>query len=461
MAPSIPIPPFRKRRAGFVFGPLSAREHDAIHDRVARYLQLDWRTKTQYRRPADPGEVRRSVERLYEVAGLPRPRLVLLVPSPLAMTVVGEVVAELFPEDVPSGESTQDLIARNVWQRIGPAIARIAGKGIRSEIEAALHLSLRTQVGAERSEVTKAIERGPDGDRSRILAGIESAIGELLAALPVAGGRIARPENEDRKNGHAAGWLTPLFDRLGKECWPQEWRLASLHQVGHFRPAIAELETWDVLHDVLGLRLPEPGLIEVWKAAMLSCAALLVYRDVCIALDFPEWLLGDNRGFRHCEDGPSVRWRDGWSLYHQHGTSVPGWWIEHPETATPAKIEAEANLEVRQRMIERYGVTRYALDAGVKVIDQAGLDHPIKGLRGSRLLVRDQGREPPIVLVECLNSTAEPDGSFKTYHIRVDPLAYGGQAGREVLAAMASTWRTPTGQPYFARPEDYQPEVET
>ena len=47
----------------------------------------------------------------------------------------------------------------------------------------------------------------------------------------------------------------------------------------------------------------------------------------------------------------------------------------------------------------------------------------------------------PIVYLEMLNSTPEPDGTYKRYLERIDPNAYGGMAGRSCHAAMASRWR--------------------
>jgi hypothetical protein len=67
----------------------------------------------------------------------------------------------------------------------------------------------------------------------------------------------------------------------------------------------------------------------------------------------------------------------------------------------------------------------------------------------------------PIIMVDLLNSTPEPDGSVKRYLLRVDPNAYGGEASRDCLAAVASTWRMPDGALAFKRPSDYSPIFES
>ena len=66
------------------------------------------------------------------------------------------------------------------------------------------------------------------------------------------------------------------------------------------------------------------------------------------------------------------------------------------------------------------------------------------------------------VTLDMRNSTPEPDGSVRRYVLSVDGDAYNGRAGRECLAAMASTWRTPSDYSlYFETPEHYRPFAES
>lgn len=67
----------------------------------------------------------------------------------------------------------------------------------------------------------------------------------------------------------------------------------------------------------------------------------------------------------------------------------------------------------------------------------------------------------PVLMLDMLNSTPEPDGSVKRYMIRVDPKAYGGAAALDCHAAMASTYRWPDGSFVFATPDQYQPAAES
>jgi hypothetical protein len=175
---------------------------------------------------------------------------------------------------------------------------------------------------------------------------------------------------------------------------------------------------------------------------------------------------GENRS--HCADGPSHRWRDGWSLYHWHGTRIPPgheYIILAPEQITAAAIEGEKNTELRRVMIERYGEARYFVDSGATVVEELPADHRIIGLRSARLLRKDLNSDlrgfMPTVLVDLLNSTPEPDGTVKRYLLRVDPDAYDGDASRHVHAAVASTWRNADGTLTFRHWQDYDPDAES
>jgi hypothetical protein len=64
-----------------------------------------------------------------------------------------------------------------------------------------------------------------------------------------------------------------------------------------------------------------------------------------------------------------------------------------------------------------------------------------------------------------LNCTPEPEGSYKRDLERIDPKAYGGDAGRLCHAAMASLWRyrDDSGRlrRTFERWQDYVPTAES
>ncbi|PHS06394.1 MAG: hypothetical protein COA78_14350 [Blastopirellula sp.] len=99
--------------------------------------------------------------------------------------------------------------------------------------------------------------------------------------------------------------------------------------------------------DILGLELSCHNAYAHWEQAAIHGGFRVMHEDFCIVSDFPEFIHMDAENRPHCEDGPSHRWRDGWSLYHWHGVKVPGEWIENRETIDPAEILKTENVEER------------------------------------------------------------------------------------------------------------------
>jgi hypothetical protein len=152
---------------------------------------------------------------------------------------------------------------------------------------------------------------------------------------------------------------------------------------------------------------------------------------------------------------------DGWAIYAVHGVRVPEQVVMRPQSLAIAQIDGEANAEVRRVMLDLFGAEHYMRESGAQIVAQLPDSYPMLGLRDAKLLRRDVPNDEPIVMVDCVNSSAEPDGSHRRYMLRVDPTAYDGLASRDVLAAMASTWRNPDGSLTFKRPDDYRPAAET
>ena len=192
-----------------------------------------------------------------------------------------------------------------------------------------------------------------------------------------------------------------------------------------------------------------------------SCGFYWTLDDVCFAVERPIVINLDDRGRLHSAVGQSIGYRSGWGLWHWHGVQVKRELIENPETLTVRDIKDETNAEVRRVMIDRYGTARYLKDSGARIVQELPPDHPIKGLRTARLLSVSVPGDEPIVMIDLLNSTPEPDGTTKRYQLRVDPNAYGGKASRDCLAAAASTWRMPNGSLAFQKPEHYAPAFES
>lgn len=85
--------------------------------------------------------------------------------------------------------------------------------------------------------------------------------------------------------------------------------------------------------------------------------------------DRPERIKLDDRGRLHSEDGMSIRYRDGWGLWHVHGVAVDEQIVMRAQTQTVEQIKGERNEEVKRIRIERFGWDRYLTAIKAEVID--------------------------------------------------------------------------------------------
>lgn len=121
--------------------------------------------------------------------------------------------------------------------------------------------------------------------------------------------------------------------------------------------------------DVLGMRLPEYENFHHWEQAAIHGGFRAMHPEFCMVSDFPMLIKVDDRNLPHCEDGPSHRWRDGWSLYHWHGVRVPDHWIEQRATLDPAEVLRDGNVDRRSAGAAIIGWARMAKVLKRKIID--------------------------------------------------------------------------------------------
>lgn len=177
------------------------------------------------------------------------------------------------------------------------------------------------------------------------------------------------------------------------------------------------------------------GLREVAE----SCAYAMLFPDIVVFCAPPTAIHRDERGRLHHESAMACAFADGWGLYMWHGVRVPQQLIEHPTSITTQQIVDEQNAEVRRIMIDRYGAERFMLDIGAQRIqaDDYG-----------ELFRVELGDDEPLVMVRGDNATPEPDGSVKSYMIRVPP----------TMTTARQAWAWTFG---IERAEHYAPVVET
>ena len=136
------------------------------------------------------------------------------------------------------------------------------------------------------------------------------------------------------------------------------------------------------------------------------------YEKTAVVTERPVELHRDEAARLHRGDGPALAFPDGFALHAWHGMPVPADFLDGLATLTPQRIRGEENAELRRVMLEHYGYDRYLEESGAQPVqrDEAGVLWRIE-LEG----------DEPLVMVEVVNSTPEPDGTHRTYWLRVPP----------------------------------------
>lgn len=217
------------------------------------------------------------------------------------------------------------------------------------------------------------------------------------------------------------------------------------------------LSTGDFMAHGLQLFQPPPRMLRLTALQRLIGWAVL-QKDVCWVSERPQECHqiqeASGRLQLHRSDGPAMQYRNGDATWWIRGVRVNEQIVIRPETLLPRNIQAERNAEVRRVMIDRFGRDRYLRESGARLIDECPTDHPIKGLRTAKLWATGDD-----IWLDLLTSTSKSDGSSKRHVLPIDGSVYGGRAGRECLAAVASTWRKrfDSSKAAFLRPEHYSP----
>lgn len=162
------------------------------------------------------------------------------------------------------------------------------------------------------------------------------------------------------------------------------------------------------------------------------------FEHTAVVCERPSALHLDELGRLHFGDGPALAYADGFVLHRWRGAAIPPKFAETLAALTPEIIRDEDNAERRRIMLEHYGYERYIVDSGAE---------PIQQDEAGRLWRVNLPDDEPITMVEVVNSTAEPDGTLRTYWLRVPP--------QTTTAKGAVAWT------FGLSEEEYEPRVQT
>ncbi|TDE17917.1 DUF6745 domain-containing protein [Actinomadura sp. 6K520] len=334
--------------------------------RESHFVVADWQAVAFGTGPADRDRAEAGVAAAYAAAGLEPPERYVWMPSPAR----GAVAAALLARRGDAGACVLNEVRTRPWEAERAAACSEQGPEQWSRVWAETGGLLWDQV---QSLVMRV--RGAIGDL---------AVDDAERAEPSARARAAtavlRGSTLDAVLGqHDAPWLA-FFEALGR------------------------------------LDGPLAGLAEVARSA----GWWWPYERLVILSERPGELYRDEPGRLHRGDGPALAYPDGFALHAWRGMPIPPDFVETLTGLTADRILAEENAELRRVMLEIFGYDRYLAETGARPLhrDETGVLWSI-----------DLPGDEPVVMVEVVNSTPEPDGTYRTYYLRVPPATRTARAG--------------------------------
>lgn len=330
--------------------------------------RLDWQTAALAPRLVDELRIEQAVATLFEVAGLRLPAIEW-VDSPVdgASSVHALLRGPARPWVPPNdgvwpGPEPRILALRDPLERhLAAGLTRAARDKLERRLVAPLRATLDPLRRWLELEITRRLDRTEDYDPD-----------------------LPRPD------------------------WPARWHHGQF-VAGSFLDV-----AWVVRHDCarrLDLDYGELALVLDAFVELAGVGYWWPYAERVVLCHRPTSLLLDEAGRPHAADEPAVAFSGHLRLWAWHGAMVPqrvvdGRVLDH------VRILNEPNAELRRMMLERYGLARFRGEARSLKLHQD---------RWGTLWVVPVPRGEPIVTVEVVNATPEPDGTFRHYELRVPP----------------------------------------
>ncbi|MBB5869011.1 hypothetical protein F4553_002390 [Allocatelliglobosispora scoriae] len=209
--------------------------------------------------------------------------------------------------------------------------------------------------------------------------------------------------------------VTPLRTRLDAQFAADSGPLGAASREAMLDPIFGQ-------HDAAWLGAFDEGTAELAGLAAVARSAgwWWAFEHLAIITERPREVHRDNLGRLHHGDGAALSYPDGFGLHAWRGMPIPAEVADELGSLTVERIRAEDNAEIRRVMLEHFGFDRYLRDSGAARTqsDECGVLWRVE-LPG----------DEPLVMVEVINSTAEPDGTFRTYFLRVPPTIRTARAG--------------------------------
>ena len=439
---------------------LSWRQEARIPEWEEKWVKIGLSTE-----PADFDKAIAAAKKAYSLCGLDQPLVILKVGSPYAAMISGgasyEILKELLPTKTgevsninnPTDLSVGHPINSKVWSKIRDQIWDAVSSQVSSLVESPImdqvsntvghHVNIKigNQIGRQvRGQVrrqinSQAMKQVNSSVRSQVSSQVQYLVWKQIREQ-VAGDVRNRVANDVGNQIHLQ-----ISDNVSSQVKNSVKSQVKETNIAFINEGVSSMwcsytSYFTFFRDVCGLEMPADTVekMNVNEDLVTSCGGTWWHENILVVSDRPRKISLDAEGRLHCENGPSVEYRDGWSLYNWHGVSVPEEWVTTKKPTAKEALTWE-NIEQRRAACEIIGWANVLKELDAKIIDEDG-DPEIGTL--VECTIPDSGKER-FLRVLC--------GTSREFVIPVPRVM------KTALEANSWTWGL--------SPNEYKPEVRT
>lgn len=352
-------------------------------------------------------EAEKYIIESYKLAGLNPPEKIVWCGSPLSQTLVRAIILE----DKNLMEKIEVSIPDSFWYSITDSVKKSVRESAGQSIRGSILSGIGDIVGENvwYSVVDSVWNEVRDSIRNSVAPSVWDIVRRIIfdsVSNNVWNSvlfRVVHSIREDVLSNVGQNVLIPSS--------VEQSILSSFEQTIYGYHDAYWLAFYDFFREELQLK-KQTNILKGLSGLSKHCGWVLPHEKICWASERYCLLNRDERGKLHSLTSPAILYPDGWAIYAIHGIRVKEKVVLNPELITIKEIEEENNTEIKRLMIDRFGLDRFFIESGLKKLheDKFGI-----------LYLRELPNDEPIVAVKVKNSTAESDGTFKDYFLRVPP----------------------------------------
>jgi hypothetical protein len=303
--------------------------------------------------PADFDTATEAALKAYKLCNLDKPMVVLRMSSPYAATIGGALAWSMLRD------MKVKKVGAQVWAQVGDQVRDQVGDQVRAQVRDQVGDQVGDQVWAQVwdqvGDQVRAQVRDQVGDQVR------DQVGDQVRAQV---GAQVRAQVWDQVGAQVGA-------QVGDQVWASSFAAAKdgYNNYGINNLWWSDFAAWvTYFRDVCGWENEVLEKFEITERLVKSCGWTWWHQNVLAISDRPSLINRDVNGRLHCENGPSIAYRDGWSLYHWHGVSIPKEWVTGSKPGAKDAL-TWANIEQRRAACEIVGWANVLAQLNARSID--------------------------------------------------------------------------------------------